>query len=75
MINMNHWAAGYAYFEHPIYGTIEFNLNLPLEWQTTFLEAEEACACCGIENNCRECAYFEYSLLYQIIGDDEEIVQ
>ena len=65
--DLKKWNAGKVDFYDPILGPFHINSNLPVEWQTEVLEAYAECSICGLENDCRECEYFEYSLLYQLI--------
>jgi len=63
---------GYTYDENLVIeiGDYRFDLNFPLWWQTKELEAEILCAECDLSNNCRECEYYEFSLLYVLEGKD-----
>jgi len=58
------WEQGKFTVDDPVYGEIRFNALLPIEWQLD----EIRCDYCDMEDDCRKCSAFEYSLLYQLMG-------
>ena len=72
-VDLKKWNEGSFNFYDPMLGLFSINVNLPIEWQTEELEAYAECSICGLENDCRECEYFEYSLLYRLIEANQKI--
>ena len=68
-INMSNWKAGEVEL-----GEYSFNLDIPLEFQLSSMIAYEVeCPNCDLSNDCRECQFFEFSLLHSILKSSGEL--
>jgi hypothetical protein len=67
-ITAKQWKDGQFTVDSPLYGEIAFNSLLPMEWQLDAIR----CDFCDMEQDCRKCSAFEYSLLYKLINSEED---